>query len=284
MDVHSIGESVRVVVVDNDPAGSAQNVVDRVRGDIGLDVRYVREERAGIPFARNAAVHEAVGGGDRCLAFVDDDEVVETRWLTALCTQMRESGADAVAGPVITEYEEGTPEWVCKSGVFDYPRRESGTEIGHCFTNNVLVQCGALEQMGETGWFDERMVMTGGSDAHLFRRFTGAGFSIVWCDEAVVRETLPMSRATMGWILRRGYRIGASGAFIDRDLRGCIGIARNLVVGAARVVQGAVLGAMSAPLGRAAMVRQLRMGWYGAGLIAGTFGARYDEYSRVHGR
>lgn len=286
MDVSAINETVRVVIVDNDPAGSAEAVVEGLRARTPLEIVYLREEREGIPFARNAAVAHAVGSGARLIAFVDDDELVERDWLEKLVGQIESSGADAVAGPVITEYEDATPAWVRRSGLFDYPRRASGARIGHCFTNNVLVRCAALESMRDRhgGWFDERMEMTGGSDAHLFRRFTRAGFSIVWCDEAVVRETLPVSRANMGWILRRGYRIGASGAFIERDLRGAMGMARNLIVGAVRMAQGAVLGVLSAPFGRAVMVRQLRMGWYGAGLIAGTFGHRYEEYREVHGR
>jgi GT2 family glycosyltransferase len=72
---------VEVVVVDNAPHSSA--TVDAVQSRFGADprVRYIREDRAGISFARNRGVAAAQGP---IVAFTDDDVRVDEGWLTAL--------------------------------------------------------------------------------------------------------------------------------------------------------------------------------------------------------
>jgi O-antigen biosynthesis protein len=72
---------IEVIVVDNAPRSSA--TAEAVRSRFGEEprIRYVREDRAGISFARNRGVAAARG---RIVAFTDDDVRVDEGWLTAL--------------------------------------------------------------------------------------------------------------------------------------------------------------------------------------------------------
>jgi O-antigen biosynthesis protein len=72
---------IEVVIVDNAPRSSA--TMDAVQAHFGEDprVRYTREYRAGISFARNRGL--AAAGGP-IVAFTDDDVRVDEGWLTAL--------------------------------------------------------------------------------------------------------------------------------------------------------------------------------------------------------
>src|SRR5579864_5940100 len=63
-----------IVVVDNDPAGSAQPTIAALAENSAVPIRYVAETRPGISHARNTGVASAAG---RYIAFLDDDEEAE---------------------------------------------------------------------------------------------------------------------------------------------------------------------------------------------------------------
>ena len=57
------------------------------------------------------------------------------------------------------------------------------------------------------GPFDPRFD-NGGEDIDFFRRMTSRGRIFVWCDEAVVYETVPANRLTRSYMLKRGLLRG----------------------------------------------------------------------------
>src|SRR6185312_16003710 len=67
-----------ILVIDNAPADDATERL--VRGRFG-HVRYVRELRPGLDWARNRAIEESVG---EIIAFTDDDVIVDRGWTLAL--------------------------------------------------------------------------------------------------------------------------------------------------------------------------------------------------------
>ena len=75
-----------IVVVDNDPAGSAEPVVAAIAAAASAPIRYVNEKRPGISHARNTGVAAAAG---RYLVFLDDDEEPAPDWLAAFVATMR---------------------------------------------------------------------------------------------------------------------------------------------------------------------------------------------------
>lgn len=254
-----------------------------------LPLRRVFEPRPGIPFARNRVIEIALAeespGGFDAIAFIDDDETADPAWLRALAATLASTGADVATGPALAAFEDGPPpRWAERSGAFDGLDFPTGTERPTAFTHNVLVRTEALRRTGVR--FDERLAMTGGSDTHLFSRLAQAGRRIVWCREAICREWTPASRLTIAWALQRAYRIGATDAWIARDLgerstAGLLWLAfRYLLRGPCRFVAGAprrgLAGAAVAGLQDLAKAR---------GLVSGALGFfRHEEYRTHHGR
>ena len=273
---------VRCIVVDNDEAGSARAVCDEVRRDFRWTLEYYVEPRRGIPQARNAAIAQAGTSAD-FVAFIDDDEVPDPAWLGELLRVQHEHDADVVTGPSVPHFLEKPPRWVVKGGFFAPPERPTGQRLDRSATGNVLIRSGVLRAMDSH--FDERMAMTGGSDIRFFRRVHRAGFTIVWTNEAVAREWIPISRMKTGWILQRAFRYGANTAAIERELRSPLGATLVLLaLGCYKLAKGLFfLLPMTCLRGRAGAVFYAWLIWAGAGVLAGLVGHRYEEYRRIHG-
>jgi succinoglycan biosynthesis protein ExoM len=273
---------VRVVVVDNDPAGSARGVCEEARTWLRFPLVYVVEKRRGIPQARNTAVATALDHAE-FLAFVDDDEIPDAGWLAELLRVQRARGADAVAGPCLPLFEEGAPDWVTRGRFFEHPRHTTGARIDYAFTHNVLVGTAAVA--GMPALFDERLALAGGSDVEFFERFAESGRRIVWADAAVVHEWIPASRARLSWLLRRAFRVGCSQTRVERWRRPRRRSDAWLLANACWcLVKAGGLLALSALRGRAATVRALRLAWSGAGRLFALAGGSYEEYRTLHGR
>ncbi len=97
-----------VIVVDNAPSGSATR--DAVAGFSGRRVRYVRERRPGLSWARNAGLAAAY---ESVVAYIDDDEMPDAYWLAELaCGFAAAPDVAAVGGLIISASLETKAEQV----------------------------------------------------------------------------------------------------------------------------------------------------------------------------
>lgn len=212
---------VRVIIVDNDPEGSARTVCASWEGRLGARLLYLHEPRPGIPVARNRAL-DAVDRRIERLAFIDDDEVPQPDWLDQLIRAQQAYDADVVTGPVDRRFEVPPPAWVQRGRFFERsaglgprPSRQTGERLSEAYTNNVMFRASLLGELGLR--FDERYRF--GEDTQFFRRVARAGCRIVWVEEARVVEWMPAERATERWLIDRRYRSGILMAMLERDER-----------------------------------------------------------------
>jgi GT2 family glycosyltransferase len=258
-----------LVVVDNDAEESARPVCEDARRWLSLQLRYAVEPRKGIPFARNATLRHA--GDADWLAFIDDDEIPDPRWLDTLMRVQRETGADVVTGPVLPRFAEPPPAWIADGGLFEQPHYATGTPLHTAYTNNALLRRSRLDDLDRL--FDERLTLGVGEDADLFERLALRGARIVWADEAIVHETVPAARANARWLLRRGYVCGTAITHLERQR---LSAPRALLSGACQGAWWLLRGLLGAAFarGRAARVRSLQIFTSGIGRFAGFAGVR----------
>lgn len=272
---------VEIVIIDNDADCSARVVCDEMRSRLRWPLRYDVQPQRGIPYARNKAVACAIDIAD-FIAFIDDDEVPEPRWLDELVRVQQALSADVVTGPVVPEFLENVEAWIRKGRFFETARHPTGRRMDVAYTHNVIVRSDVLRKMGPC--FDERLALTGGEDSHLFRRVHREGFSIVWADDAVVFESIPESRACFSWLVKRFYRIGNTRGLVSIDLGSPV-LTRVLLV--AKALVWAVIGllvALIGPLrGRHVVVKGIRFMAYSLGMLLSISGMRYEEYRKTHG-
>lgn len=199
------GINMRIIVVDNDPMGSAHASIDSFRSRIPLDIKYVIESERGISHARNRALDLVQAN---YIAFVDDDEYVTPDWLQVMLINLIKYNADAVFGPVQKVLPYSASSWAYELSIFKRNSKPTGTFVNHGPTSNVLFKTETIKKLHLR--FDPSFSLTGGGDSDFFYRMYLHGNTLVWCDEAVIYEEVPKERLNKKWILRRSFRGGQS--------------------------------------------------------------------------
>jgi succinoglycan biosynthesis protein ExoM len=193
-----------IVVVDNDQTQSAKAVVSEFGMRKFVPILYRVEPERNIALARNRAVSSVDG---EYVAFIDDDEFPAGDWLLCLYQACSDWNCDGVLGPVLPHFDQEPPEWIRRGGFFDRPRHRTGFQLGwaECRTGNVLIRKTALNRV--VGPF-RREFGTGGEDQDFFRRAIANGSCFIWCNEAIVYETVPPVRWAVGAMVRRALLRG----------------------------------------------------------------------------
>lgn len=207
-------DQFEVIVIDNDPNGSARTIVDAS----SLRIVYAVEPKPGIAAARNAALDRLPASATH-LIFVDDDEVAPARWISSLFRAASAYGSEIVCGPVRTVFPPDAPRWIERGGYIQRKPEAEGLTSRLPATNNTLLSLACYERAGSPR-FDESFSATGGSDSDFFSRLIAAsGAKVAWAPDAEVSEEVPGTRLSFRWVMRRYIRINnVSGRLLLRRI------------------------------------------------------------------
>lgn len=272
---------VRVCVVDNDPEGSAMEIIELRRKDIPWPLDYTVEPNRGISHARNRLI--SLAGNADFVAFLDDDQIAEPGWLDALLTVQSQTLGDVVLGAVLAEFEKTPPSYLHHTYLDCINRGEhpDGSEVGlSAFgTGNLLLRLALLAH--NQAPFDPAFGLIGGEDTYFARTLRLQGVRFFWAGSARVREVITSNRTTISWLLRRNYRMGTTVAAIDLRLEPRLGPVKRLLKGIGSMALGTLVLLPSIICSRRNTVRSLCRISKGLGSIAGLAGAQYQEYRSV---
>ncbi len=207
---------VRIHVADNDADGHEGMTViaDLKASGYPLDIDAFIVSERGLCNVRNALVARALRKPDAThIAMIDDDEWPDSGWLDALIEGQQATGADIVAGPVVSVFEGEKPAWTTHCRLFLPEKRPDGPCEIVWGVNNVLITRSCL-QTTTAPWFDMAFNEIGGEDVDAFVRWQSEGRTFAWVQAAQLFEAIPPARARIGWVLRRGWRIGTSDVVI----------------------------------------------------------------------
>ena len=220
-----------VLVVDNASTDATQETIAEFVSQPQVQVSGVYESKPGVAAARNRGLAEASG---EWIAFCDDDQEADPRWLVELLQMAREKQLRIVGGAVQLSLPEGAPRPALAV------RRNFGESISttpHPYskrvspgTGNLLIHRSVIEQVGN---FDENLRQAG-EDTDLFRRIREAGIEAWFNPRAIVWHRIPAYRLTADYQRWSSQRTGW--CFADRD-RKELGRVRLLVAALARAAQ-----------------------------------------------
>jgi succinoglycan biosynthesis protein ExoM len=272
----------QIVVVDNDPAGSARTVVEEFRATgVPFSVEYDVQPEPSIALTRNRTCELASGDW---LAFIDDDERAPKEWLQNLLNAAVTFQADGVLAPVEPQVPATAAAWIRRGRFYDFAHQPEGAEVpyqGMRF-GNVLLRGECLR--AEPGPFDTGHGLMTGEDFDLLARLTRKGAKIVWSETAPVFEPIEAKRLSFRWLLVRSFsggqafaRYTVSGGFRPISRLGrCLFYTRSLV----QMFLAASIGIVACAFGRHHSAAWLIKAMANFGKLTVLWGWRYREYAR----
>ncbi|MDE2498675.1 MAG: glycosyltransferase [Alphaproteobacteria bacterium] len=274
-----------VVVADNDAErheGHDLCLVRRARGYRWSLDPVIAPER-GIAQVRNVLAERALTYGDaEFVAMLDDDEWPSPQWLSQFLRVQALTGADALQGSILFEFESTPRTWAAGFDGVTSIRRPTGPVRMLEGAGNILLTRACLEGL-ERPWFDPAFALTGGEDRDFFERLALAGKRFAWADEAAAHTIVPASRTSLKWTLERAYSIGNTDMriFLKHRPKPAARAREFGKIALALLLSPILLVILAAVPNRA--VDALRRLFRNAGKITALFGRHYNEYAVTHG-
>lgn len=222
-----------IIVVDNAPSDNRTAELLAALSEDEPRLRYVLETRTGLSVARNRGLAEA--GYDR-VAYIDDDEIPDPRWLLELMRGFEAAThVGAVSGPILPlALETFAQEWFEEfgghskgrgfvQGIFDvasharqsplFPAPPFGAGGNMAFRRDVLRQLGGFDESLGAG-----TIVRGAEDTAAFYDVMRAGWTVVYQPGAIARhEHYRTSEAFRSQLY--GYGVGITAFYLRAVLK-----------------------------------------------------------------
>lgn len=270
-----------VIVIENEAserAGAAAATPLFERGEMsGL---VIIAHQRGNCAAYNAGWHTALEHFPRFkhLLVIDDDETASPGWMEAMCRTAETLPADIVGGPQAPVFADPSHERFRHHPVFSPPYDRTGRVSALYSSGNLLIGRHVLEAM-EAPFLDLKFNFMGGGDSDFLSRAAQKGFSLGWCAEAPVDETVPARRIEADWIRARSLRNGVISTLVEKKKRA------GERMGAARVLAKSLALLSLSPLRSArwlATTGSISVAMYpvyvGLGRVMAEFGYANEQY------
>lgn len=208
-----------VLVVDNNSTDCTREVVDEFIERKTLFLHYFFEKEQGSSHARNKGIKEARG---QIVAFVDDDTVVERRWLCALKSFFERFDCIGMGGRVLVIGTEHLPKWIN----LNTPYKIAGVMVRHDkgddfikynpqmimpITANLAIKKVAFEKYGyfkaELGKGLDTSIVAG-EDTELCQRLLKHGETLIYSPEAIVYHPVTQNRVSKRYCRKFYFWLG----------------------------------------------------------------------------
>ena len=188
-----------ILVVDNAPTTEGtKTLIDQQYPQ----VRYVREPRPGLDWARNRAILEAKG---EIIAYTDDDVAVDAGWVSAIAQTFAESPEVMAVTGLVAPYELETEaqvlfedyggfgrgferKWHQRQPGQSFPWQwlgagQFGTGANMAYRRSVLDEIGVFDPALDVG-----TPTNGAGDLEMFIRILQSGYALVYEPKALIRH------------------------------------------------------------------------------------------------
>lgn len=213
--------SYEILIVDHNSTDGTAEYAQRLASQEPR-VSIHNEPLRGLSHARNRGIAAAKG---EIVAWVDDDCRIPPRWLEAVVTAYRETGAGGVGGPAKAKLD-GRPSWLTREllrlgllpGAYDRgPERRDVDWLIGCnlsFRRDVLTAVGQFR--GDLGAGSPRGLA--GEEVDFCARALRTGARLVYEPSAWVWHKMPRRRQSLTHALRFSFCVGMSNALIRRPV------------------------------------------------------------------
>jgi succinoglycan biosynthesis protein ExoM len=273
---------VTILVADNDAERHGGFDVCAALKDYRWPLDCFIAPDRGIAQVRNALVEHALKHPCDFIAMLDDDEWPQPQWLDAFLTVQAETGADALHGDILRDFETQPGRLAKRCDGIAPLLGETGPVAMIEGSGNIIVSRACFEGLAKP-CFDPAFALSGGEDRDFFERLRRQGRRFAWAKEARVHAWVPASRAKLSWALMRAYRVGNSDmrVFLKHSHSAADSARETAKIAGALLLFPLLFVILGLASNRA--VDALRRLFRAAGKIAAALGRTYNEYAVTHG-
>lgn len=217
-----------VIVVDNCSNDATPEIVQgRIAAHPGCRLRYIKENRLGLSYARNRGIEEATG---HYIAYLDDDAIPVSGWLAALLDGFETLSPRPVCigGKVILNWEGQEPKWVVSQYRHLFSCVDHGDRILYLNTAPPAKRwlVGANMAFDRTYLLNHALTfppllgrkghdLLSGEESAVVNELFRSGAPVFYIPEAIVYHTVPPERRSYQYFVRRLVADGRSQVMLD---------------------------------------------------------------------
>ena len=207
---------ITILIIDNTVSNQSFHIIKKIKTKFKYKIIQVNEKKRGVVNARNKALHELKSLSPHYVSFIDDDCTVNKLWLFNILKIIKKNKADIVTGPQI--YTESKKN-INYTKFFEKNYNTNIKKIKWAATNNVFFLYSIIYKKNLI--FDKFLNKFGmGEDQLFFSILNRNGYKIYWGKNIKVYEKHHNHRTNIYWLIKRSFRLGVLGHYIDRKLYG----------------------------------------------------------------
>ena len=212
---------IKIIVVDNSAKCNSFKPVKKLKKLFKYKIIQLHEKRRGIVYARNRFLKRVKKINPKFICFFDDDCVVDRFWLKNVFKIIKSTNAEIVTGPQLPLKKN----YLNKSNIINYSRffekkyKSNVQKVNWAASNNVFLEYNIIKKHKLI--FDKTLNKFGvGEDQLFFSKLNNYGHKIYWSKSVRVFENIHEHRLNLRWLIRRSFRLGVLGHYININIHG----------------------------------------------------------------
>jgi len=216
LNCKSDGLEHELLLIDNNLKDKTSEVARSFEKEFPRIVRYIKEEKIGLSYARNRGIEESRGD---IIAFADDDVFFSKNWLKGIENGFKNNrDFFCLGGRVTPHFDDGRPSWIdnsllCIYGVTTFGEYEKEIKFPYVPIGcNMAFKKIVFDQLGGFNILLGRQAgkLLSNEEKYFFKRIYNAGVKTIYIPDVQVFHRIPKERTQREWILRRFYWQGIS--------------------------------------------------------------------------
>ncbi len=213
--------NINIVIVDN----SKNFIVNKIKKKLIKISKYklifIHEKKRGIVNARNKFLKNTKKFQPNFISFLDDDCVVDKYWLTNILKIKKNYKVEIITGPQLYYKKKQSNNFINYTSFFEKKYNKSLCKVSWAASNNVFIKYSILKK--KELFFDNKLNKYGiGEDQLFFSMLKKRGNTILWSENVKVYEKSHPHRADLIWLVKRSFRLGVLGHYVDKEIYGLI--------------------------------------------------------------
>ena len=205
-----------ILIVDNTKSYQSFNLIKKIKKKFKYKIIQMNESKRGVVHARNKALKKLRNLNPKYVSFIDDDCTVNKSWLINILKIIKLNKADIVTGPQMYFEKQKNINY---TKYFEKKYDLNIKKVKWAATNNVFFLYNIIKNKKLI--FDKCLNKFGmGEDQLFFSILNQKGCSIYWSKNIKVYEKNHNYRSNIYWLIKRSFRLGVLGHYIDKKLHG----------------------------------------------------------------